>query len=806
MMGTLLQDLRYGVRMLLKNPGFTVVAVLALALGIGANTAIFSVVNAVLLRPLPFADADRLIWITAVNPAQGITDSNVSPPDFADWKNQNQLFEDIAAFVTGGAILSGSAEPERVPAADVTASFFSVLGVNPALGRNFLAEEDRPGGESVVIISHGLWQRRFGADPNIVGNKINVSGQSYTVVGVMPAGFQFMVPIDLWVPLALDAGAERRDNRYLQVFARLKPGVRLEQAQSQMNTVTQRLSQSYVETNANWGTRLTRLHELMVADVRPALLLLLGAVGFVLLITCANVANLLLARAAARQKEMAVRAALGASRLRVVRQLLTESLLLSIVGGILGLLLSIWLTDFLVSISPANSPRLDEVGLDGRVLAFTLGVTCLIGLLFGLAPAWASTRVNLNEALKEGGRSFSEGWRRNHLRKLLVVSEVALSLMLLVGAGLLIKSFVLLRETNPGFDAHQVLTMRVGLPSAKYKEGRQKAEFFQRLTENISALPGVESAGAVLSLPLGGSNFSVGRSFIPEGRPLTPEESINGMYVVTTPGYFRTMKIPLIAGRQFTEQDKGDAPQVVIVSETLARRYFPGESAIGKRIKIWRDEDFPREIVGVVGDTKTGALNDALGPQMYVPHAQDSSWGGMSLVVRTTSTTPAALASAVRGAVLALDKDQPVFNIKTMEDIVAASFADRRISMLLFSGFAGLALLLAALGVYGVISYSIAQRTHEIGLRMALGAQRRDVLILVLRQGMSLVLVGVCIGLVSAFALTRVMASLLYEVSATDPVTFAGVALLLSAVALLACLIPARRAMRVDPMVALRYE
>ncbi len=803
-MSTLWQDARYGLRMLWKSPGFTLVAVLALALGIGANTAIFSVVNAVLLRPLAYPESERLVWLEGVNPAQGITDSNMSVPDFADWQDQRQVFEQLAGFVTGGSLLTSGDETERVRGTSVTANFFPMLRTNAVKGRALQAEDAQKGRDDVAVLSYGLWQRRFGADPRIVGNKVAVGGTSMTVVGVMPPGFDYPAQTEMWFPFTLDPAAERRDNRYMEVVARLKPGVTLTQAQAQLDTINARLAQTYRETNTGWSVRVTNLRERMVGELRPALLVLLGAVAFVLLIACANVANLLLARATARQREIAVRTALGARRLRIVRQLLTESVLLSLIGGALGLLLSVWLTDVLVAISPANTPRFDEIHPDARVFAFTLGITVVTGLLFGLAPALQASRPDLNEALKEGGRSGAEGSRRNRLRSLLMVSEIALSFMLLAGAGLLIKSFVRLRDVSPGFNAANVLTVRVALPAARFTDKAQKAEMLRQLTERVSHLPGVQTAGAVLSLPLGGDTFNVGRSFIREGRPLTPEESANAGYLVATPGYFRTLQIPLIAGRSFTDQDTEQAPKVIIINETLARQHWPGESPIGKRLTVWRDEKFAREIVGVVGDTKA-TLDTQAGAQMYVPYAQDAGWGSMTLAVRTT-VEPSSLAAALRGEIRALDKSVPVYNVKTLNEVVAVSVAPQRTTMLLLSAFAAIALLLALIGIYGVTAYYVTQRTHEIGIRLALGATARDVLQLIIGQGIRLTLFGVGLGLAGAFALTRLMKSLLFEVQATDPLSFSLIALLLTLVAFLACWLPARRATKVDPLVALRYE
>jgi putative ABC transport system permease protein len=804
MMGTLLQDLRYGLRMSWKSPGFTVIAIFALALGIGANSAIFSVVNAVLLRPLPYHEPERIVWVEGVNLLRGITSSSISPPDFADWTNENQVFEQMTAFRTGGAALTGGDEPERIAAAYVYASFFPVLGVKPALGRAFLPDENQAGRDAVVILSHGIWQRRFGADPNMIGKTLTMSGGPVTVVGIMPSGLRFPEETEVWRPLVIRPEDDRRDNRFLLAMGRLKAGVTLEQAQSQIDTINNRLAQNYADTNMGWGVKLAGLQAALVGDTRPALLALLGAVALVLLIACANVANMLLARAAARQKEIAIRTALGASRLRVIRQLLTESIMLSLMGGVLGLLLGVWLTDLLVAISPRDTPRLDEISLDGRVLGFTLAIACLTGLIFGLAPALQASRNDLNESLKEGGRSNTEGHGRNRVRSLLIVAEVALSLMLLVGAGLLIKSFMRLRDVNPGFNPANVLTTRISLTPAKYPEKAQKANFYEQLLERVRSLPDVESAAAVLTLPLGGSNINLGRAFIPEGRPLAPEESSNANFQMITPDYFRVMGVPVNAGRAFTTQDTQQTTPVVIINEALARKIFPGEDPVGRRLTVWRDEKFMREIVGVVGNVKPDALDEDDALQLYVPHAQDPS-GGMALVIRTKGE-PAALTASVRREVLAMDKDQPVYDVKTMESVVAAAVAPRRAPMLLFSVFAGLALLLAAVGIYGVISYSVTQRTHEIGIRMALGAQTGDVLKLVVGRGMALTLIGVAIGLVAAFALTRVMSSLLFNVSATDPLTFGVVSVLLAAVAFVASYIPARRATKIDPMVALRYE
>jgi putative ABC transport system permease protein len=803
-MATLFKDIQYGIRSLLKQPGFTTVAIITLALGIGANSAMFSAVNSVLLQPLSFPESERIVLLEGVNPRQGITRSNMSVPDFADWQTQNQVFEHMAGFATGGALLVNNDETERVRRASVSAEFFPLLKTNALLGRTLHPEDSQKERNATAVLGYGLWQQRFGADPNIVGSQVKIGGEPTTVVGVMPAGFDYPERSELWLPFPIEAAAERRDNRYLEVVTRLKPGVTLPQAQAQMDTINQRLAQTYPETNTGSGVLLTTLQERLVGETRASLLLLLGAVALVLLIACANVANLLLARATSRQKEIAVRTALGASRWRIIRQLLTESLLLSIVGGALGLWLSLWLTRLLIAVSPPNSPRFDEIRPDTRVFLFTLALAAITGLVFGLVPALQASRINLNEGLKEGGRTGTGGSTHNRTRSLMMVSEIALSFMLLVGSGLLIKSFVRLREVSPGFNPANVLAVRVSLPTSKYPAGEPRAQLLRQTVERLKSLPGVQSAGAVLSLPLGGDTFNVGRSYIREGRPFTPEESANAAYLVATPDYFRTLQIPLVAGRAFTDQDTEQTPKVLVVNESMARGLWPGESPLGKRITIWRDEKFPREIVGVVGDTKS-SLDTPAGSQMYVPYAQDSNWNGMSLVIRTNGE-PTALTGAVRNEIRSLDKGIPVFNVKTMDDVLALSVGPRRTPMLLLSAFAGVALMLAMIGIYGVTAYRVTQRTQEIGIRMALGAQMRDIMKLVLKGGIALAFVGIGLGLVGSFAVTRLISSLLFGVQPTDLATFAVVSICLLVTALIACYLPARKATKVDPLVALRYE
>ena len=801
-METLTKDIRYAIRSFIRKPGFVAIAVITLGLGIGANTAMFTVVNAVLLRPLSFPEPEQLVLLEGINPSKGITQSNVSIPDILDWQKQSQSFDSIAGYLVGGVLLTSGDETERVRAAGISDDFFRMFRTNAMLGRVIQPDDTPEGREPVVVLSHALWQRRFGSDPNIIGTKVTISGESTTIVGVMPPGFDYPYQSEAWAPFALDPKDQPRDNRFVNVTTRLKPGVTIDQAQAEMDIISQRLAQNYGETNTGWGVKLTNLRDSLVGELRTSLFILLGAVAFVLLIACANVANLLLARAAFRQKEIAVRTALGASRLRIVRQLLTESLLLSIVSGLIGLLLSVWLTRLLIAISPPNSPRFDEIGFDANVFLFTLAVTILTAFLFGLAPAFQLSRPAMNETLKEGGKQVSVA--RNRTGSLLMVTEIALSFMLLVGAGLLIKSFFRLSEVNPGFNPDNVLTMRMTLPSGKYKQGEPRAQIYSQIIESVKSTPGIESAGATLSLPLRGDTYQVGRSVIREGRPETPDEALNAMYHAITPDYFRTLQIPLKSGRTFNENDNDQSPKVIIINEKMARQLWPGESPIGRKIKVWRDEKFPREIVGIVGDVKP-SLDEEAPTQMYVPYAQDGTWGSLSLAVRTTGE-PTALSGAVRNAIRSVEKGVPTYNLKTMNDVVATSAAPRRTPMLLFAAFAGVALLLAMLGIYGITTYYVTQRTHEIGIRMALGAQLRDVLRLVLSRGMLLAIVGVGVGLVGAFLLTRYLTTLLFGVQPVDLMTFAAVSFVLIGVALIACYIPARRATKVDPLVALRYE
>ena len=810
-MSTLSQDIRYGVRMLTQKPGFTLAAVLALALGIGANSAIFSVVNAVLLRSLPYEEPNQLTMVLSTKRQDSRLSGSASYLDFVDWSNQNQVFERMAAFRNSGYTLTGTGEPERINGARASASFFPLLRVQAFLGRTFLPEEDKGKGERVVLLSHGLWQRRFGGDPNIVGQSLTLNANNYTVVGVLPEGFTFPIEVekaDMWTPLALDGELlEQRGAHYLKVVARLKPGVSSQTAQAEMTTIASRLEEQYPEDNTNRIVTIFPLYEQLVGGIRTALWALLGAVGFVLLIACSNVANLLLARAASRQKEIAVRMALGASRSRIVRQLITESLLLALMGGGAGLLLALWGVESLIALGPADLPRLSGVSVDGWVLSFTFLISIITGVVFGLAPALKASKPDLNEALKEGSRGSTEGFSGRRLRNLLVVSEMALALVLLIGAGLLIRSFLRLQQINPGFDPSNVLMVQVELPESKYKDSSQVSTFFEQAIERIKALPGVESAGGVTTPPLGGSNMRT--SFSVENRPAPPpgQEPL-AHYRAITPDYFRALRIPILRGQGFSENYRKDSPGRIIINETMANRFWPGEDPIGQRISIGMavDDNEPTkwEIIGIVGDVRHAALDVEPLPEMYTPHSQQS-WSFLTLVVRSSSD-PMALAGPVRNEILAVDKDQPVSNIRSMESLVSASVAQPRFYLLLFGIFAALALILAAVGIYGVLSYSVTQRMHEIGIRLALGAKPSDVVKLVVGQGMILAIIGVGIGLIVAFILTRLMSSLLYKVSATDPVTFAALALLLVAVALLASYIPARRATKVDPMIALRYE
>jgi putative ABC transport system permease protein len=803
-MENLLKDIRYGVRSFLKRPGFLLIALSTLALGIGATTAMFTVVNSVLLRPMQYPEPERIVVLESINPSMGVTASNMSVPDIADWQQQSQSFEQIASFISGGSFVSFGEETERVRSASVSAEFFPLFRTNPLQGRWIVAGDTQQNSPWVAVISHELWQRRFGGAANVVNSEIKIRGTSTTIVGIMPPGFNYPNDCELWAGFKPNLATEPRDNRYVNVVARLKPNVSLTQVRTEMDTINQRLSQSYPVTNTDWRLKITELRERMVGELRTSLLILLGAVAVVLLIACANVANLLLARAAYRQKEIAVRTALGASRLRVVRQLLTESVLLSLVSGLIGLGLSVWLLKLLVAISPANSPRVEEIGIDWRVFSFAFGVTILSGLLFGLVPALHTSRPDLNETLKESGRQGGPGSSRNRVGSVLIVSEIALSFILLASAGLLIKSFINLRRIDPGFMPNNVLAFRLAVISPAYNAPEKRAQLWRQLVDRIKATPGVESVGAISSLPLGGDTFNLGRSVIREGLPEVPENSVNSRHLIITTDYFQTLKIPVKAGRVFNDQDNLESPKVAVISEKLAERLWPGENPIGKRFHVWRDEKFFREVVGVVGSTKQ-SLDEEPFNETYVPVAQDPNWGSLTFVVRTTGE-PSAFAGSVREAIRSVDPTLPTYNLKTMDDVVATSAAPRRLPMMLLSAFAGVAMLLAMLGIYGVTSYYVTQRTHEIGIRMALGAQLNQILRLVLKQGLVLVVLGIVIGAVGSWLTTRLLKSLLYEVSTTDSVTFMVIAVLLILVALLACYIPARRATKVDPMVALRYE
>lgn len=810
------QDLRFGLRMLRKNPGFSLIAILTLALGIGANTAIFSVVNAVLLRPLPYAEPERLVMVNGVNVKDPEAGYSSSYPNFFDLRERNQSFAQIAVHHPAALTLTGNDAPMQLAGQVVTAELFDLLGAKPQLGRTFTRAEEKSGTTRAAVISYGLWHRKFGSDPNVLGRAITLERKPFEIVGVMPAGFQFPIqaePIEIWIPPVLDADpvgdqkptTERRGYRWLEMVARLKPNVTQTQAQAEMTAIAAALEKEYPDNNTNIRFMLEPLHRTLVANYRTALLVLLAVVGCVLLIACANVANLMLARATARAREISVRAALGASRSRIIRQLLTEALLLALAGGMFGLLLGWWGIAALLQFIPPDVPRVAAIALDARVLGFTIAVSALTGIVFGLAPALQASSIDLAEAMKEGSRSVSSG--KTRLRNTLVVVEVAMALVLLIGAALLGQTFFKLQQIKLGYDVQNMLTATVVLPEARYAKPHEKVAFYQRLTEHLRNIPGVISVSTVAPLPLGDND--AGGSFEIEGRPAPDGQSPRSDMTWIGLDYFSTMKIRLLAGRDFTAADNLKSMPVVMVNEAFVKRYFPQETPLGKRIilpmAMEGDESKP-QIIGVVQNIKRQAtLKGETPPAMYFPYAQLPFIGELSLVIRT-ATEPADIAKAVQAEVTKLDREIVLGDVKTLAQYFGLAVAQPRLSAMLFGIFAAVALLLSAIGLYGVMAYTVAQRRNEIGIRMALGATVRDVLWLVVRQGMTLTLVGVALGLAGAFAATRWLSSLLFGVKPTDPLTFIAIAVALVVVAFLACWIPARRATKVDPMIALRHE
>ncbi|HUG10388.1 MAG TPA: ABC transporter permease [Opitutaceae bacterium] len=801
----MIADLRLALRLLIKSPGFTVVAVLTLGLGIGSNTAIFSVVNGVLLRPLALHEPDRIVRLLESQPPQFPTFS-IAPPNFVDWKKTSASFESLAAYRGQSYNLTGEGEPMRLVGLRVTAEHFTVFGVAPLQGRDFLPEEDTPAGGQVAILSHVFWQRQFGGAPDTLGRSIELNGNPHTIIGIMPQDFSgaTVTPIDLWTPMAFPDEEISNSNRgahYINAVGRLKPGVTIEQAQSEMNVIAAQLATEYPDTNKGWGVSVFVLPDYMVRDVRLVLWTLLGAVACVLLIACANVANLLLARANSRMREISIRSAMGAGRWRIVRQLLTESVVLALLGGAAGVLFANWGLDVLLAFAPANLPRASELGIDGGALGFAFALSLLTGIVFGAAPAWLATGHRLNETLKEGSRGSTEGGRR-WFRQGLVIAEVALALLLLTGAGLLVRSYMNLSGVDPGFDPTNATVVNLSLPDRKYDTPEKQQQFADSLVARVRELPGVVEAGITHTLPLVGDWVL---TFVIEGRPeIAPSDLPSTNYYAVSPGYFRAMGIRIVRGRGFSVQDTAEAPRVALINETFARMHFPGEDPIGKRIYIQNGPESFREIVGIVSDVKQYGIDSDTTAQAYDPFAQNP-FGGLTAVIRT-SGDPAALQKSIRAQVFAVDPAQPVSSIRLLTDILAGSISRQRFAMLLITVFSLVALVISAVGIYGVVAYSVSQRTGEIGIRMALGATGRDVLSMVLRQNLIIIAAGLVLGLLAAISASRVMQSLLYRVSASDPLTLGAIAALLGVIGFFACLIPARRATKVDPMTALRAE